>query len=239
MPFGCHLHVALMDRLRKSACQWPAHARQPPPRGAEEALDPEGPWGERACGVEVRPCHGPNADRGLGAFATRQLAKGSVVGVYWGEHLRAAAVDRRAAEGDGCDYVLTLIHDDSEDLVEAYEAMCPGRGCYIDAQDPSKSTWTRFINHESEWAVDSVEVDGVEVVLEEPCPACNVCLRTNVLAGLAWFEAKRDIHVGEELCFDYGPQYAKKILTARSPWSLSSGHRDEDTRFRLPVTAAA
>ena len=60
---------------------------------------------------------------------------------------------------------------------------------YIDASeivDESQVNWTRRINHSS---------------------SPNLLVETNALLDLVWFEAKRDIVAGEELCFDYGNRY--------------------------------
>lgn len=72
-------------RLRDNAEPWPPDG-PPPPRSPEEALDAAGRWGMVACGAEVRLC-ADDASKGLGGFATRRIAEGTVVGVYWGELL--------------------------------------------------------------------------------------------------------------------------------------------------------
>ena len=36
---------------------------------------------------------------------------------------------------------------------------------------------------------------------------CNCEAKIDAARGLVWFEASRDITAGEELGFDYGPQY--------------------------------
>ena len=57
-----------------------------PPQTSGEALDPDGPWGATARGVEIRPCEDV-PEKGMGAFATRSIPSGELVGVYWGERL--------------------------------------------------------------------------------------------------------------------------------------------------------
>jgi len=74
-----------------------------------------------AYGVHIRP-----SEWGLGAFATREIAAGTVLGAYGGELLTKAEVTTRA---NGGAYVLQL-----------------GNGLYRDAADPTKSNWLRYIN---------------------------------------------------------------------------------------------
>ena len=54
----------------------------------------------------------------------------------------------------------------------------------IDAEDPSQSSWARYINH-----CDAYR-DG-----------CNCGSQVNAADTLIWFRALRDIQVGEEICF--------------------------------------
>ena len=63
--------------------KWPADEPRAPPRDSAEALDPDGPWGTKACGVTIKKCK--SRRKGHGAFATRAFRQGEVVGVYWGE----------------------------------------------------------------------------------------------------------------------------------------------------------
>merc|ERR1711920_947509 len=64
------------------------------------------------------------------------------------------------------------------------------RNVYIDAEDVLKATWTRYLNH-------------------NPNPNVAVkCLPKGMdNKPRVWFVALRDIGVGEELEFDYGPGY--------------------------------
>ena len=73
-------------------------------------------------------------------------------------------------------------------MIEAEE--CDDVVTTIDAEDPSRSTWCRYINHASE---ASAEV--------------NLEVKVDMARKLIWFEALRDIAVGEELHFDYGDEY--------------------------------
>jgi hypothetical protein len=71
--------------LSSTADTWPEDAPGPPPSSSAEALDPIGVWGMEARGVEVRAC--ADAAKGMGCFATRDVAAGAFVGLYWGEAL--------------------------------------------------------------------------------------------------------------------------------------------------------
>jgi hypothetical protein len=64
---------------------WPRGLYGPPPSDAT-ALDPHGPWGMAARGVEVRACDG-QPTKGHGVFAVRPMPSGSLVGIYYGEAL--------------------------------------------------------------------------------------------------------------------------------------------------------
>ena len=60
------------------------------------------------------------------------------------------------------------------------------RTAYLDAEDPSRSSWCRYINNAPSAAVQ-----------------CNLIAHVDGLNSLIWFEAKRDIRRGEELHFCY------------------------------------
>jgi hypothetical protein len=60
----------------------------------------------------------------------------------------------------------------------------------IDAEDPTRSSWCRYINH--------AQHEG---------RACNLVARVLSTRALVWFEAVRHVEIGEELCFSYGPEY--------------------------------
>jgi hypothetical protein len=195
---------SLHDRMRRAAYPWPRDV-DPPPRSSDEALSAHGRWGQQACGVAVRQCEGAAAHKGRGAFTLRILPRGSVVGVYWGVRLTQVEY-RRKAERSPCDYLCGLLHyDDCGELLEECERTWPQLHCYIDCEDEATASWCRFINHKSEHS-----------------PGCNLSLRTDCLAGIAWFEASRDISAGEELAFDYGPRYASKLEGASNTVERSS-----------------
>ena len=85
---------------------------------------------------------------------------------------------------NGGAYVFKLPHD-CRDLVDGKPVYC------IDAEDPTRSNWCRFINHAPG---DDPENCNVAVHLDEH--------------GNVWFVVSADcIHRGSELRFDYGPRY--------------------------------
>ena len=178
---------------------------------------------EEACGIEIHQVEEQSC-KGMGAFATRDIRAGEVVGIYKGEHLTVAAYKARherqrafgscsRCRGDDDDlertmrlsklpqrapmggarnggaYVVCLASRRLSEMASAEEP----ETCvmYVDAEDPNRSNWCRFVNH----------ADGGD-------PACNLSLHTAAAPEpRAWLEACRDIRAGEELNFDYGPRY--------------------------------
>ena len=61
---------------------------------------------------------------------------------------------------------------------------------YMDAEDGTRSNWCRYINH-----------------AHYETPACNLEPKSDPRRCLVWFEARRRIQAGEELCFSYGKVY--------------------------------
>lgn len=215
--------------LAANANIWPEAEPRPPPSDEAEALDPDGPWGVEACGVDVRICD-DHPEKGRGAFAVRQLGAGTVVAVYAGERLtqrehairhdasrseeqggpkmlpvhkpltaaeRALLADRKerlaqltAEEGapikgsaNGGSYSFALLPDTSS-------AIFPTRIAYIDAEDPRRSNWARYVNH-----------------APTESRRCNTEAMIDAVRMLVWLQARRTIEPGEELCFDYGDEY--------------------------------
>jgi hypothetical protein len=62
-----------------------------------------------------------------------------------------------------------------------------GRVAFIDAEDPERSSWARYIN-----------------AARMGTQGCNLSRRVNAHQGLVWFVAIRDIAAGEELHYEYG-----------------------------------
>ena len=62
----------------------------------------------------------------------------------------------------------------------------------VDAEDPNRSSWCRYLNHAPSTSAE-----------------CNVVSKVDA-TGAVWFEVCADrIEVGSELCFDYGPDYVE------------------------------
>ena len=230
--------------LHQVADSWP-EAHRPPPQQEQEALDPAGPWGASAFSVEIRDC--AQAAKGKGAFMTRDVPAGSLVGVYYGEALtrrqwavrhgwsvgkapeqltddEAQANEERRARllahesiiAGGIDNGGSYVFDTLQAAVTrsgAMPATLEDKPVYVDAEDPSRSTWCRFINH-----------------AHYASTTCNISPRSDpsgTKAGrpIVWFVARRDIKRGEELmfcCAIAGPT-APKILSCDLRSHTASG----------------
>ena len=93
---------------------------------------------------------------------------------------------------NGGSYVVCLAHEQHVEWAAREE---PTRPMYIDAEDPNRSSWARYVNH----------ADGSDSL------SCNCELRTAAEPEpRAWLVATRDIASGEELHFDYGPRYGMR-----------------------------
>ena len=133
-------------------------------------------------GVEVRLA----GDKGLGAFAQRDLPAGAYLGRYTG----------RLYSADGA--LAALNNGDTSGNYFATLQNAPGDGpLVIDAEDYEISGWPRFINHSlrrqncRNTELGLPLVDGVDV---------------RIPLGL-YVQTIRDIKAGEELLVDYGPEY--------------------------------
>lgn len=183
------------------------HSQVPPPTRIDETKGPDSSWGLVACGVEVRACK--DMAKGKGAFATRVLLKGSTVGVYLGEPLTQRQYELRHFCGDTLDAAeethLQRRSERLEAIVEGapmggvnnhgayvfqlFPSQARSRGArttFLDAEDPNLSSWCRYINCAPAASAE-----------------CNLKCRMSAHRALVWFEASRDIAVGEELHFDY------------------------------------
>ena len=118
--------------------------------------------------VEVRPS--PN--KGVGLFALRDLAEGAVLDRYTGLYMDVAEYDRRFEDGlTSGDYVMKL-----------------NSGVLVDAEDATRSSWVRYINHSKRKAnTEPIDLVGSLDIL--------------------FIQTTRDIAAGEEILFEYGDDY--------------------------------
>mmetsp|Transcript_825 Transcript_825/g.2268 ORF Transcript_825/g.2268 Transcript_825/m.2268 type:complete len:324 (-) Transcript_825:11-982(-) len=205
--------------LSVNASPWPADEPRPPPQGVAQALAADGPWGAAACGVEVRLCR-DDPGKGRGAFATREIRGGMVVGVYAGEELtqrehairhdasrgtekggpkmlpvhKPLTASERAALSERRQRISLLTADDGAPmggatnggsysfalLPDTTSTIFPGRVAYIDAEDPHRSNWARYVNH-----------------APEESRRCNAEPHIDAVKKLIWLQARRDIAAGE------------------------------------------
>uniref|UniRef100_A0A7S4SP58 SET domain-containing protein n=1 Tax=Ditylum brightwellii TaxID=49249 RepID=A0A7S4SP58_9STRA len=139
--------------------------------------------------------------KGLGAFAKYPIKFGTYVGEYSGEIMTLDEVLARfwgKREKDAADKMWSKSRhyrgqsESGDYLLEVTD------GSFVDAEDGDMSTWTRFMNHAN-----------------EETEACNVrpFMQTEIGGDThkyPRFFAMRDIHAGEELCWDYGEFYTEK-----------------------------
>lgn len=130
--------------------------------------------------------------RGLGVFAVHRLAKSLVLGWYEGERLTLRQLHERyycdadsvsgSPGGSAGRYVINL-------------GSCSetGRLLFLDAEDPARSNWTRFLNHSEQ---PNVSVERATQPTGEPGMRVMV---------------ERPVASGEELFFDYGPGYFEAV----------------------------
>ena len=114
--------------------------------------------------VEVRHAEG----KGLGVFTTRFLAQGLMVGRYEGI-MRSNRTFEWALE---------------QRLTTGLYAFQLSSGSYVDGEDASRSSWTRYINHAP---TGSASANVAPYGRGRP---------------FIYFETVRDVEAGEELCFD-------------------------------------
>lgn len=174
--------------------------------------------GQRDHGVHIResPC------KGFGAFAARPFAQRATVGDYTGEMLSVARHEARYGSKEGWSA------EDDAWLQSRQARKVSVSGDYvvrvndtlvIDAEDPDVSSWCRFINHD---------------------PAPNLALKV-LPKGIdgkprVWFVTMRPVAAGDELCFDYGPDFWDPELDG-----VSSSHNErvESTLLASPWYANA
>ena len=215
-------------RLRAAAHEWPTDV--PPPDSAAEALDANGYWGAAARGAEIRLCEDDPA-KGMGAFATRSIQAGEVVGVYWGEQL----TQRQHALRHGWRTKIKApmptraerqAAAERKDRLAALEAGAPIRGaangsayCFSLFSDELKASLGSTLLPRRIAFIDSEDPklsSWTRYINHSPgdSPACNLESKTDGLRCLVWFEAHRDIAAGEELTFDCEMATSRCAVTA-------------------------
>jgi len=156
-------------------------------------------WGEKLTRREYLARHGET--RGVDgdilnrAVTGRSAARGSLAAILD----RATAVERRTrldalSQGhpmSGGTYVFRLPAE-AHCLLDGEPVYC------VDAEDPNRSAWCRYLNH--------AKVGSA---------ACNVDQKVNA-EGDIWFVTNRDIAVGSELCFDYGSEFPEGAFGGQS-----------------------
>mmetsp|Transcript_69494 Transcript_69494/g.208608 ORF Transcript_69494/g.208608 Transcript_69494/m.208608 type:complete len:341 (-) Transcript_69494:432-1454(-) len=182
-------------------------AATPRPASVEEAVRPDGAWGLEACAVEIRRC--ADEKKGSGAFTVRRVREGCTVGVYAGEQLTQHEYELRHGgemPADAADAAFLRERDERMEqlgdrapmggrynhgayifeLFPSYARLPRERIAYVDAEDPERSSWCRFINFAPAGSAE-----------------CNLKCKVDAHRALIWFEATRDISEDEELHFDY------------------------------------
>jgi hypothetical protein len=143
--------------------------------------------------VEIRDA---GALKGKGLFATCNLQPDTLIGSYEGEYLTFAQYKMRYPKGDS-EYVF-LVNEEAQrrNLV------------FIDAVDPDKSNYTRFVNHSSTNANIKIisfskspqqsfsEVKRKRFSRLDPCKSLGIAMVTSTF-----------VMKDEELLFDYGDLY--------------------------------
>jgi SET domain-containing protein len=149
-----------------------------------------------ACGrVDIRVA---SIEKGLGAFATCDIPFGAYIGEYSGELLTKKQVQGRywgKREPDDDDLAWLQSRRDRSQGITGNYVLEMKHGSFVDLEDADCSTWCRFMNHASTdtpqcnvKVFDQLTIDGDVLI----CPK---------------FFAIRDIKIGEELSWDYGPLF--------------------------------
>jgi hypothetical protein len=159
-----------------------------------------------------------NADRGLGVFAERDIAKGELIGRYTGvlrtgmdihmQMARHAKTRRRSEqqsheeEGEGGQQKYAEKEEQNGRYLFALT-----NGLYVDSEDPAVGNFCRYINH-GPTASDNGD-GGVQPNGDGHHANCRSksAWHFDSLLSAVVVEAKRPIRQGEELLIDYGDDY--------------------------------
>ena len=115
--------------------------------------------------IEIRTSNIPEA--GNGAFAKTQMDAGTFLGTYAGERLSTSEAQARYPRGDA--YYLLAVPGESDVLV--------------DAADPTKSNWLRYLNHARGANCNCAMLDGARV--RAPRRSYDIaCIHIRTLASI-------------------------------------------------------
>lgn len=219
--------VLIQDWLRKQADTWPVHAGTPPVEG-HEADDAH--WWAKTRGYEIKLCPDATKGRGVfatrrqrkgsvvGVYWGEYLTRRQFVARHGWRHgvpivpteaERAEITARRArldalspeqgrpmgGSENGGSYALLLLPETPNGTRGFGEL-----ASYVDAEDPTRSGWCRYVNH-----------------AETAEEGCNAEVRVDALRKLVWLELSRDVMVGEEVCFHYGDGNELSVAAQRRP----------------------
>ena len=146
-------------------------------------------------GIDI---HEASESKGLGAFATAPIKRGTYLGEYSGESMTLNEVRARfwgKRDPDAADLAWAASRRKRNQGMSGNYIFELKDGTFICAEDGEQSTWTRFMNH-----------------VGSDYPACNVkpfmqTERNGDVHRYPRFYAIRDIEAGEELQYDYGDQF--------------------------------
>ena len=113
------------------------------------------------------------------------------------------APHQRTTARIGGKYIFPLLPGNWQELGSALlpaHAAFHGLPAYLDAEDPTRSTWCRYINHADDDA------------------ACNLRFQVDCVRGFVWFVAARPIAPGEELAFRYDADRMMSAEENASTW---------------------
>lgn len=152
---------------------------------------------------------GDTGKYGYGAFACERIEEGVCPCDYIGEILSARDVSARynrvalptmSDRAWRADRELRGVTTTGNYLFAIADKPGKEPNAFIDAEDPWKSNWARFINHAPE--------SKYQCNLRCRSLPCDMYGNPRV-----WFVAIRDIEVGEELLYDYGDEYWGELYT--------------------------
>jgi SET domain-containing protein len=144
--------------------------------------------------------HKASEVKGLGAFSTAPIKFGTFLGEYKGESMTLSEVNARfwnKREPDVADKAWAESRMMRNQAISGDYIFDLYDGFFVCAEDSDQSTWTRFMNHAS---------GGDNSCNVRPFTQTDLDGETHIYPR---FFAIRDIEEGEELQYDYGPDFFK------------------------------